>query len=137
MTQRASGTFDVKLSPQPLFHATQDASLGRMSIDKQFHGDIEATSMGEMLMAGSPVKGSAGYVAIERVTGRVHGRQGSFALQHFGVMSRGTSSLTLSVVPDSGSGELTGLSGTMSIDIRDGQHFYAFDYSLDAPAPAA
>jgi len=136
MTQRASGTFHVKLSPQPLFHATQDASLGRMSIDKQFHGDIEATSMGEMLMAGSPVKGSAGYVAIERVTGRLHGREGSFALQHFGVMNRGASSLTLSVVPDSGIGELAGLSGTMSIDIRDGQHFYAFDYSLDPFAQA-
>jgi hypothetical protein len=131
MTQHASGTFDVKLSPQPLFHATQDPSLGRMSIDKQFHGDIEATSMGEMLMAGSPVKGSAGYVAMERVTGRVQGRQGSFALQHLGVMNRGASSLTLSVVPDSGSGELTGLAGTMRIDIRDGQHFYAFDYSIE------
>ena len=87
-------------------------------------------------MAGSPVKGSAGYVAIERVTGRVHGRAGSFALQHFGVMNRGASSLTLSVVPDSGTGELTGLSGTMSIDIRDGQHFYAFDYSLEPVAQA-
>ena len=85
---------------------------------------------------GSPVKGSAGYVAIERVTGRVHGREGSFALQHFGVMNRGASSLTLSVLPDSGIGELAGLSGTMSIDIRDGQHFYAFDYSLDPVAQA-
>lgn len=124
-TRTASGTFDVKLTPQP---ATDD--LGRMSIDKQFHGDLEATSRGEMMMAGTPVNGSAGYVAIERVTGAIDGRAGSFVLQHYGLMNRGAGQLTIGVVPDSGSGALSGIRGSMEIDIRDGKHFYRFTYTL-------
>jgi hypothetical protein len=101
-----------------------------MSIEKQFEGDLEATSKGEMLTAGSAVKGSAGYVAIERVSGTLHGRRGTFVLQHNGVMNRGAPGLTVSVVPDSGTGELAGLSGTMSIDLSGGKHAYELTYTL-------
>src|SRR5437667_12856734 len=110
---RATGTFEVKLAPQ----TAADAMPGRMSIDKQFHGDLEATSKGEMLMAGTAVKGSAGYVAIERVTGKLHGRDGTFILQHNATMTRGAGELNIIVVPDSGTGELTGLTGKMAITI--------------------
>jgi hypothetical protein len=105
-----------------------------MSIDKQFHGDLEATSQGEMLMAGTEVKGSAGYVAMERVTGTLHGRAGAFTLQHSGTMTRGVPQLSVTVVPDSGTGQLVGLAGKMAIKIADGKHFYEFDYTL-AEAP--
>jgi Protein of unknown function (DUF3224) len=108
-----------------------DARLGRLSIDKQFQGELEATSKGEMLTAGTPVKGSAGYVAIELVTGKLHGRSGSFILQHTGTMDKGRPSLTVTVVPDSGTEELKGLSGKMAIDIADGKHSYEFEYSLE------
>jgi len=128
MTQ-ARGTFDVKLNPQPT-----ESALGRMSIDKQFHGDLEGVSKGEMLAAGTAVKDSAGYVAMEKVTGTLHGKKGEFILQHSGTMNRGAQSLALTVVPDSGTGELVGLSGTMSIDIKDGTHFYTFTYAI-AKAP--
>jgi predicted flavoprotein YhiN len=121
---RASGTFEVKLTPQ------ESATIGRMSIDKQFHGDLEATSKGEMLSAMTDVKGSAGYVAIERVTGTLHGRSGSFVLQHSGTMTRGEPQLSVTVVPDSGTDELAGLAGTLTIRIADKQHFYEFDYTL-------
>jgi hypothetical protein len=106
-----------------------------MTLDKRFHGDLEGTSQGEMLAAMTAVKGSAGYVAIERVTGTLRGRKGTFALQHTGIMNRGTPSLTITVVPDSGTEQLTGLSGTMAIIITaDGKHSYEFDYTLaDAP----
>jgi hypothetical protein len=100
-----------------------------MSIDKQFHGDLEATSKGEMLAAGTAVKGSAGYVAIERVTGTLHGRTGSFVLQHSATMTRNTPELSIAVVPDSGSGELVGLAGKMMITITNGKHFYEFEYT--------
>ena len=104
---------------------------GRMSIDKQFHGDLEATGKGEMLMAGTAVKGSAGYVAIERVGGKLHGREGTFILQHNGIMTRGAGELTVSVVPDSGTSELAGLAGEMAINIAaNGTHSYDFDYTL-------
>jgi hypothetical protein len=127
----ASGTFEVKLAPQkPDNKEAESANLGRMSIDKQFHGDLEATSKGEMLAAGTDVKGSAGYVAIERVTGALHGRTGSFVLQHSGTMTRGEPLLSVTVVPDSGTGELAGLAGTLTIRIADKQHFYEFDYTL-------
>ncbi len=106
--------------------------LARMSIDKQFVGDLAATSKGEMLSAGTSVKGSAGYVAIERVVGTLGGRRGSFVLQHNGVMTRGAPQLTITVVPDSGTGALAGLSGTMAIIIADGKHSYELDYSLPA-----
>ena len=130
MSRRATGPFEVKLNPQPAYNTDQAALLGRMSIDKQFHGDLEAASRGEMLTAGSPVKGSAGYVAIERLTGTLHGKNGSFALQHSGTMNRGAPSLVISVVPDSGTGELEGLTGAMSIEIVNGKHSYVFDYAL-------
>jgi Protein of unknown function (DUF3224) len=126
MTSRASGTFEVKLTPQ----ATDDAALGRMSLDKQFHGDLEATSKGEMLTAGTSVKGSAGYVAIERVSGTLQGRSGTFILQHSGTMTRGAPQLTITVVPDSGTGQLAGLAGKMTIEIADGKHSYDFEYTL-------
>lgn len=130
MTTHARGTFEVKLTPQPLADSAADPSLGRLAIDKQFHGDLEATSRGEMLSAGTGVEGSAGYVAIERVSGTLHGRSGSFVLQHNGTMNRGAPRLTITVVPDSGAGELAGLAGTMSIAIADGQHSYDFEYTL-------
>ena len=130
MGRRATGPFDVKLNPQPTYNTDQAALLGRMSIDKQFRGDLEGTSKGEMLTAGSAIKGSAGYVAIERVNGTLDGRAGGFALQHTGTMDRGLPSLVITVVPDSGVGDLEGLSGTMSITIVDGRHFYVLDYSL-------
>jgi hypothetical protein len=122
----ASGTFEVKLAPL----ATDAPDLGRMSIDKQFHGDLEATSKGEMLTAMTGVQGSAGYVAVEKVTGSLKGRTGTFVLQHTGLMNRGTPQLTITVVPDSGTGQLEGLTGTMAIQIEGGKHSYTFDYTL-------
>jgi hypothetical protein len=110
---------------------TAEGGLGRMSIDKQFHGDLEGTSKGQMLTAATSVKDSAGYVAIERVTGTLGGRKGSFALQHSGTMARGAPQLTITVVPDSGTGELVGLAGKMTIRIADGKHFYDFEYSKE------
>jgi hypothetical protein len=127
---RASGPFDVKMTPQPPDENAGDAPIGRMSLDKQFHGDLEATSKGQMLAAGTEVKGSAGYVAMERVTGTLHGQSGTFVLQHTGTMNRGTPSLTITVVPDSGTGGLAGLAGTMTIKVADGKHSYGFEYTL-------
>lgn len=127
MSTQASGTFEVKLAPQTQY----EESVGRLSIDKQFHGDLEATSKGEMLaVSSSSVKGSAGYVAMEQVSGTLHGRSGNFALQHSGLMTRGAAELSVTVVPDSGTGQLVGLSGRMTIEISDGKHSYAFEYSL-------
>jgi hypothetical protein len=126
----ASGTFEVRLAPQPSAPGVEPAQLGRTSLDKRFHGDLEATSLGEMLSAGTAVAGSAGYVAIERVTGRLEGREGSFVLMHYGVMERGTPSLRVSVVPDSGTGGLEGIRGEMTIRIEQGRHEYGFDYVL-------
>lgn len=130
MTQHISGNFDVKLTPQTSADKPADAVPARMSISKQFHGELEASSVGEMLSAMGNVKGSAGYVAIEQVTGSLQGRSGSFVLQHSGTMDRGTPQLSVSVVPDSGTGELAGLQGTMKINIADGKHFYEFDFTL-------
>ena len=127
---RATGTFEVKLNPQKLADGAADSTLGRLSIDKQFHGDLEAVSTGEMLSAGTSVKGSAGYVAIERVSGTLQGRSGAFALQHSGTMTRGVAQLSVTVVPDSGTGQLAGLAGQMTINIVDGKHFYDFDYTI-------
>jgi hypothetical protein len=129
-TQHATGTFDVKLNPLSAYAQSEDASLARMSIDKQFHVDLEATSKGEMLSAGTVVKGSAGYVAIERVSGTLHGKRGTFVLQHTGTMNRGDPQLSVTVVPDSGTGELAGLAGQMTIKITDEKHFYEFEYTL-------
>jgi len=130
MTIHASGTFEVKLTPQTTDDRGDGGTLGRMSIDKQFHGDLEATSKGEMLTAGTGVKGSAGYVAIERVSGTLHGRSGAFVLQHSGIMMRGAPQLTITVVPDSSTGELVGIAGQMTIQIADGKHSYDFEYTL-------
>ena len=129
MTNRASGTFEVKMSPQEA-----DMSVGRMTIDKQFQGDLVGASKGQMLMASSEsVKNSAGYVAIEKVTGTLNGRRGSFYLQHNGVMTRGAGELTITVIPDSGTDQLTGLRGKMNIIIADGKHSYEFEYTLVEP----
>lgn len=130
MTNRATGTFEVKLTPQAQDEKSEDVGVGRMLIDKQFHGDLEATSKGQMLAAMTAVKGSAGYVAIEKVSGKLHDRIGTFVLQHTGIMNRGVPQLSVTVVPDSGTGELTGLSGKMNIIITDGKHSYEFDYAL-------
>lgn len=130
MTTRAKGTFEVELNPQGPPDKAEGATLARMSIGKQFHGDLEAVSKGEMLSAMTDVRGSAGYVAIERVTGSLHGRAGAFVLQHAGTMTRGASQLMVSVIPDSATGQLAGLTGTMTIDIVDGGHFYDFTYAL-------
>ena len=128
---RASGRFEVRLTPQVAEDQSGDEAIGRMSIDKQFQGDLVATSKGQMLAASTPVAGSAGYVAIERVTGNLHGRRGSFTLQHTGVMTRGQPQLSITVVPDSGTDQLTSLSGRMTIQIADGEHSYELEYTLD------
>ena len=133
MSMHARGGFEVKLNPLPAYNTSADAKLGRMSIDKQFHGGLEGTSQGEMLSAMTDIKGSAGYVAIERVNGTLNGRRGSFVLQHNATMNRGEPFLNIIVVPDSGSGELAGLTGSMKIIIAEGRHSYQFDYAL-APA---
>src|SRR5580700_3786922 len=130
VTKQATGTFEVKVNPEPPEDKAEGSTLGRMSFDKQFHGDIQGTSKGQMLIAGTDVKGSAGYVAIERVTGTLNGRKGSFVLQHSGTMSKGALQMSIIVVPDSGTGELVGLAGKMTIIIADGKHSYDFEYSL-------
>jgi len=129
---RATGTFDVKLAP--LDHSASDATMGRMSIDKQFHGDLQGTSKGEMLTAGASVKGSGVYVAIERLLGTIGDRTGSFALHHTGIMTRGTPSLRVTVVPDSGTEGFEGISGTLDIIIEGKQHSYVLDYAFEPSA---
>ncbi len=129
----AAGTFAVTMSPEPPYDVNEGASIGRVSIKKQFAGDLEGASTVEMIGARSEVKGSAGYVAIERVNGTLHGRAGTFVLQHSGTMTRGKGELSVSVVPDSGTGELKGLSGRMTIEIIEGKHLYGFEYSFEAP----
>ncbi len=134
MATHANGPFEVQLNPQRPDDKAEGSTLGRLSIDKQFHGDLEATSQGEMLTAMSDVPGAAGYVAIERVTGTLHGRRGSFVLQHSGTMTKAGPQLSLTVVPDTASGQLVGLAGKMSIQIVAGRHAYDFEYTLpDAP----
>lgn len=128
--KKAIGTFDVKIGSLLQYNTAEDAKLARMSIDKQFHGDLLGTSQGEMLSAGTGTQGSAGYVAIERVTGTLHERRGSFVLQHNATMTRGVPYLNIVVVPDSGTEELTGLDGTMRIVIDKGKHSYEFQYSF-------
>ncbi|MEP7345206.1 MAG: DUF3224 domain-containing protein [Gemmatimonadaceae bacterium] len=134
MMTHATGTFNVKLNPVASDAPAEGSALGRFTIDKQWQGDLEATSKGEMLTAGSSVENSAGYVAVERVSGILHGKTGTFALQHSGTMNRGAPSLLITVVPDSGTGQLVGLSGTLMINIADGKHSYDFDYTLP-PSP--
>lgn len=128
---KASGEFEVNLEPLDAYHQGGDGvSFGRLAIDKTYQGDLAATSKGEMLSAMTSVNGSAGYVALEQVIGELLGKTGSFALQHFGVMSHGQNRLILEVVPQSATEELNGLSGTMAIEIENGKHFYEFDYEL-------
>lgn len=128
---KITGKFIVKLNPLDLSTAGKEGiSLGRMSIDKTFEGSLDAVSKGEMLSAITTTKGSAGYVAIEQVVGTLEGKKGTFVLQHFGVMDKGQDSLNLIVIPDSGTNELIGLSGTMNIIQKDGVHLYEFDYTL-------
>lgn len=127
----ASGRFEVAMQPQADPAAeTPGATLGRLRLDKQYHGDLQATAQGQMLSAITATPGSAGYVAIEHVTGTLHGRSGSFVLQHRGVMDRGAQALEITVVPDSGTGGLAGLSGRMAIRINEGRHEYDLSYSL-------
>ena len=130
MTELARGTFAVKLLPMPFEGLPDSSQLDRMSIAKAFAGGLVATSQGQMLSAMAAVKGSAGYVAIERVEGALNGRAGTFVLQHTGSMNRGVPSLSVTVVPDSGTGDLSGLAGDFKIIIADGQHSYEFDYTL-------
>jgi len=125
----ASGSFEVKLTPQPLADSRDASARGRMSIAKQYHGDLAGTGVGEMLTGMTAEKNSAGYVAIERVSGTLHGRKGSFILQHSGTMTRGAPQLVITVVPDSGTEELAGLTGGMQITIADGKHSYDFEYT--------
>ena len=129
MTNRATGTFDVNLTPQPLADEAASPLLSRLSIGKTFSGDLTGTSRGEMLSAGTDTQGSAGYVALERVTGKLHGRQGTFVLQHSGVINRGKGELSVTVVPDSGTGKLAGLAGKMTIETAIG-HSYVLEYTL-------
>ncbi|HAT30690.1 MAG TPA: DUF3224 domain-containing protein [Janthinobacterium sp.] len=131
---QATGDFDVTVTPQAATAGLESAALGRMTLAKQFHGDLEASSLGEMLTAAGAVQGSAGYVAMERVSGALHGRAGGFVLQHSGTMNRGAPQLSVTVVPDSGTGELAGLTGSMTIRNDGGRHSYVFDYALAAPA---
>lgn len=131
MTHHATGTFEVKLVPQK--DENQDATLGRISIDKHYHGGLEATGLGQMLTAGTDVKGSAGYVAIERISGALDGHSGAFILQHSGTLDRGAAQQSITVVPDSGTGQLAGIAGKMTVTIApDGKHSYDFDYTLPA-----
>ena len=130
MKHIAKGSFKVNLQTLPFEEQEATSKLGRRSIDKEISGDLKASTRGQMLSAMTETAGSAGYVAIERVEGELAGKQGSFVLQHFGVMERGTQTLKISVVPDSGTGELVGLTGEFSIRITDGQHFYEFAYNL-------
>ena len=130
MTHTARGTFTVVLKPMPFEGVDPESTLGRMSIDKQISGDLTATTIGQMLSAMTGTEGSAGYVAIERVDGVLNGKRGTFVLQHTGTMNRGTPSLVVTVVPDSGTDELAGLEGEFTIDIVDGSHHYEFAYPL-------
>ncbi len=131
---RAMGSFEVSLQPLPNTEVSGDALLGRKLLLKKFSGDLSASARGQMLSAGTAMKGSAAYVAIDQVTGELAGRKGSFVLQHSGSMNRGVPTLSIMVVPDSGTGELAGLTGTLSVNIIDGQHFYDFLYSLPEQA---
>jgi hypothetical protein len=130
MDWQVKGTFDVKRTPQAPSDLGDGVVAGHFRFDKRFHGELDATSVVHMLAVGTDVEGSAGYVAVERIVGSLKGRSGAFFMQHNGVMDRGKPTLSLTVVPDSGTDDLKGLSGRMTIDITDGQHYYTFDYTL-------
>ena len=127
----ATGTFDVAIKPAPDTDHLDGGALGRMTADKTYHGDLEGTAVGQMLTGMSPSEKTSGvYVAIERVTATLQGRKGTFIMHHTGIMDRGAQTLKVTIVPDSGTGQLTGITGTMQIDIRDGKHFYTLEYAL-------
>ncbi len=130
MASHASGPFEVKMTPQGPVEGVGDPTVARVALDKTYQGGLVATSRGEMLATRTEVAGSAGYVAIERVEGALHGKAGGFALQHSGIMDRGVPSLTLVVIPDSGTGELVGIAGTMAIQAEAGKHSYDLEYTL-------
>lgn len=130
MTHSAKGTFTITMIPPPAGEGAGRLAVGRMFIDKQYAGDLTGTGQGEMLSAGNPAAGSAGYVAIEHVIGTLHGRSGSFALQHSGTMHEGDSNLTIAIVPGSGTGDLFGIEGQLKLDIVEREHFYQIDYAL-------
>nr|WP_114240993.1 DUF3224 domain-containing protein [Dyella sp. C9] len=130
MSNQARGSFEVKVTPQPPQDGVGDPAVGRMAIEKHFHGDLQGVGKGQMLAVGTAVEGSAAYVALERVSGSVHGRHGSFALQHSGTMHRGAPQLSVTIVPDSGTEQLTGIAGRLEIIIANGEHAYVLEYSL-------
>lgn len=131
MTIQVKGSFEVKMTPKPWNDSTEAHGFGRFLLDKHYHGDLEATGDGQMLSAGNGAPGSSGvYVALEKITGSLQGRKGSFIVYHLGIMTRGAPQLTLAVVPDSGTDELKGLAGTMTIQIADGKHSYELAYTL-------
>lgn len=130
MTNHAHGRFDVTRTTEPPYDTREGATIGRSRFDKRFEGSLVGTSVIEMISAVSSVKGSAGYVAIERVEGELDGRAGSFVLQHSGTMDRGVASLSVTVVPDTATGALVGLRGRMTIDVTNGEHRYTFEYEL-------
>ena len=132
MGQQVKGEFDVKRSAEPACDMGAGVETGHFRFDKRFHGELDATSVVHMLAVGTAVEGSAAYVAIERLSGTLQGSNGSFFMQHNGIMNRGAATLSLSVVPDSGTDELEGLTGDMSIEIIDEKHFYTFNFAFDA-----
>ncbi|AKC69145.1 DUF3224 domain-containing protein [Pandoraea oxalativorans] len=137
MNQTAKGLFDVQLGPEALSAVAQDTGFSRLSLDKTYHGDLSATGQGEMLAFRSGTPGSAGYVAMETVRGALHGRNGTFVLQHSSTMTRGVPTQSITVVPDSGTDALTGLTGSLVIEITEGKHAYDFRYALpDEPTSA-
>ena len=132
MAQQVKGEFEVNRTVEPTCDMGDGLTIGHYRFDKRFRGELDATSVVHMLAVGTDVPGSAAYVAIERLAGALQGRKGTFFVQHNGVMNRGAASLSLTIVPDSGTGELQGIDGHMAIDITDGKHFYTLDYALAA-----
>jgi Protein of unknown function (DUF3224) len=126
----ANGTFTVQMKPQDDTSSANGVNLGRMSLDKIFEGDLVGSGQGQMLTAMTAVKGSAGYVAIERVSGTLHGKAGSFVMQHSGTMDKGAQQLSITLVPDSGTGELAGIQGVFRLRMEGGQHHYELAYTL-------
>lgn len=131
MEKHAKGSFEVKMTPKPWSDTSDEHGFGRFMLDKQYHGDLEAAGVGQMLTAGNGAPGSSGaYVALEKITGSVDGRKGAFVVYHLGIMNRGVPELKLAIVPESGSGELQGIGGTITIAVADGKHSYDFAYTL-------
>lgn len=131
MVQHARGTFTVTITPQAHVEGVGEATISRMGLHKVFVGELQGTASGQMLAVRTATQGSAGYVAMDRLTGTLQGRRGSFNLQHSGTMTRGAPDLSVTVIPDSGTEELAGIRGTLAIDIREGEHFYHFAYTFD------